>query len=101
MDSDSTGEFNDLPELLQRAAAGDQEALQGGGPGAGHHVGPRFFVGPSDHLGGAAAMGYEPPRAAYCRTIVWPVPYRVTRIGGYGSPTAVGKHGGCVIAALQ
>jgi RNA polymerase sigma-70 factor (ECF subfamily) len=28
MDSDSTGEFNDLPELLQRAAAGDQEALQ-------------------------------------------------------------------------
>ena len=28
MGSDSTGEFNDLPELLQRAATGDQEALQ-------------------------------------------------------------------------
>src|SRR5215471_1468502 len=28
MGSDSTGEFNDLPELLQRAAAGDQQALQ-------------------------------------------------------------------------
>jgi RNA polymerase sigma-70 factor (ECF subfamily) len=28
MGPDSTGEFNDLPELLQRAAAGDQEALE-------------------------------------------------------------------------
>src|SRR6516164_2480900 len=28
MGSDSTGEFSDLPELLQRAAAGDQQALQ-------------------------------------------------------------------------
>jgi RNA polymerase sigma-70 factor (ECF subfamily) len=28
MSPDSTGEFNDLPELLQRAAAGDQQALQ-------------------------------------------------------------------------
>jgi RNA polymerase sigma-70 factor (ECF subfamily) len=28
MSSDSTGEFSDPPELLQRAAAGDQQALQ-------------------------------------------------------------------------
>src|SRR5215472_15639436 len=28
MGSDSTSEFSDLPELLQRAAAGDQQALQ-------------------------------------------------------------------------